>query len=139
MVLQITSWHVCVCVCHWLQTVQCYLVNSCVDVMFVWILCKYGCIYVHVCGLGLTSPATLLFYCPIKGSMSVVNRALINTIIDDYYEALLGRHEEADLGLLCSQKLSFSSSRAIVEAYLEDWGLWTYLAITDNGDYNYND
>ena len=44
-------------------------------------------------GLGLPSPATLLFNCPIRGIMLIINRPPIGLNNDEeHYEALVKRH-----------------------------------------------
>ena len=48
-------------------------------------------------GLGMLSPPTLLFTCPIRGIMPTINRLLIGVNNNDkHYEALVKRQTESD-------------------------------------------
>ena len=90
-------------------------------------------------GQGLPSPATLLFNCPIRGIMPVVNRLPIGSNNDEkHHNALInrqGRHDKDD----DTSKIfnPFIVGFTVVVQH-EDGGLWTHGTIEEKGNHNYH-
>ena len=89
--------------------------------------------------LGLPSPATLMFSCPMQGIMPIINTFLINSNNgDEQYEALVTRQTRNYKNYDTSQSYDSISIASTAAVHQENGGLWTYGTVIGRGDDNHS-
>ena len=91
-------------------------------------------------GPGLPSPATMLFNCPIRGIMPIINRQLVGRDNgEEYYEVLIKRQTKDDKnqGTLRNYVSIPIGSTVVVQH--EDGGLCIHGTVEGKGDHNHHD
>ena len=89
-------------------------------------------------GPGLPSPATLLFNCPTRSIMPIVNSILISTDNDDEYHKVLVKNKKNDKKYDIARNYTLLPIRSTVVVKREDSDRWTHGTILGKGDYNHN-
>ena len=90
-------------------------------------------------GQVLPSPATLLFNCPVRGIMPVMDRLLINTNNDEeHHKVLTNRQCRNDQGNDTFKKFVSLPIGSTVVVQQEDRGPWTHGTIEDKGNHNHH-
>ena len=92
-------------------------------------------------GQGLHSPAMMLFDCPIRGIMPVINRLLIDTDNDDvHHKVIMKRQTKNDNKDKDTSKNVVSLPiGSTVAVQCKDMGPWTHGTIEDKGAHNHHD
>ena len=91
-------------------------------------------------GLGLPSPATLLFNHPVRGIMPIINGPPIGLNNDnEHYEALNMRQMKNDKIHDTSRMYVSIPIGSTVVVQCEDGGSWTHGTVESKGDHNHND
>ena len=91
-------------------------------------------------GPGLLSPTTLLFNCPIRGIMAIINRPPISLNNDNkHYEALFKRQMKNYMNHDTLRNYASIPIGSTVVVQCKDGGHWTHGAIEGKGDHNHND
>ena len=90
-------------------------------------------------GQGLPSPATVLFNCPIRGIMQVINRLLIHVDNDDeHHKVIIKRQTKMTKTKILPKMLSLSTGSAVA-VQCEDGGQWTQGTAKGKDDHNHHD
>ena len=89
---------------------------------------------------GLSSPATVLFNCQIRGIISIINRPQVGRDYDrEHYEVLMKRQTKDDKNKGTPKNYVSIPIGSTVAVQREDWGLWTHGTIEGKGDQNHHD
>ena len=90
-------------------------------------------------GQGLPSPATLLFNCPVRGIMSVMDRPPINIDNDDeHHHTLIDRQGKNDQDNDTSKIFMSIPIESTVAVQQEDRGPWTHGTVVNKGSHNHH-
>ena len=82
----------------------------------------------------------LLFNCPIRGIMLILNRPPVNTHNDDeHYKTLVQRQTKADKSYDTLRNYISIQIGSTVVVHGEDRGLWTHERIVDKRDESHSD
>ena len=88
---------------------------------------------------GLPSPATLLFNCPVRGIIPIIDRPQVNTNNDDeIHTALVNRQYRNEQSIDTSRNLVSLPIRSTVVVQQGDGGPWTHGTIEDKGSHNHH-
>ena len=88
---------------------------------------------------GLPSPAMMLFNCPIRGIMLVINRLPIGIDNDDeHHKMIIERQTKNDKDKDTSKNFVSLPTGSTVLVQHEDGGLWTHGTIEGKGDHNHH-
>ena len=91
-------------------------------------------------GLGLPSPATMLFSHSIRGIMPIISRQPVSINDDEeHYEALVNRQTKNDKNQGTPRNNISISTGSTVVVQCKDGGPWTHGTIEGKGDHNHHE
>ena len=91
-------------------------------------------------GQGLPSPTTVLFNCPIRGIMPIINRPPVGIDNDEeHHEVIIKRQTKNDKDKDTSKTFVSIPIESTVAVQQKDGGLWTHGTIEEIGDHNHHD
>ena len=91
-------------------------------------------------GPGLPSPVTMLFNCPIRGIMPIIDRPVVGKDnIEGLHELLIKRQTKENQNKQGTPRnyVSIPTGSTVVVQY-EDKGLWTHDTVEGKGDHNHH-